>query len=89
MSWKALAKVPGIWAGSRTVSAIFVTGAATEAMSTPWNSSLFSIGTVAWPVMHRIGMESAQAEYRPVTMSVPPGPEVPRHTPMFPAPVRL
>ena len=89
MSWKALAKVPGIWAASRTVTAIFVTGAATEAMSTPWNSSLLSMGTVAWPVMHRIGTESAEAEYMPVIMSVPPGPDVPMHTPMFPAPARL
>ena len=29
-------------------------------------------------------MESAEAEYNPVIMSVPAGPEVPIHTPMFP-----
>lgn len=89
MSWKALAKVPGIWAASRTVTAILVTGATTEAISTAWNSSLWSMGRVAWPVRHRIGMESALAEYRPVTMSVPPGPEVPIHTPMLPAHARV
>ena len=47
------------------------------------------MATLAWPVMHRMGMESAQAEYMPVTMSVPPGPEVPMHTPMFPGTVRV
>ena len=47
MSWKALARVPGTWAASRTVTAIFVTGAAMEEMSTPWNSSLLSMGTLA------------------------------------------
>ena len=36
--------------------------------------------TRAWPVMQRIGMESAEALYKPVTMSVPAGPEVPMHT---------
>ena len=30
-------------------------------------------------------MLSAIAEYRPVIMSVPAGPEVPMHTPMLPA----
>ncbi len=40
-------------------------------------------------MMHRIGIESAEALYRPVTMSVPAGPEVPMHTPMLPALVRV
>jgi hypothetical protein len=39
--------------------------------------------------MHRIGTESAAAEYSPVIMSVPAGPEVPTHTPMLPARVRV
>jgi hypothetical protein len=34
-------------------------------------------------------MESAEAEYNPVIMSVPAGPEVPIHTPMFPAAARV
>ncbi len=34
-------------------------------------------------------MESAQAEYRPVIMSVPAGPDVPMQTPMFPAAARV
>jgi hypothetical protein len=34
--------------------------------------------------MHSMGMLSAMAEYSPVIMSVPPGPEVLMHTPMFP-----
>src|SRR4051812_2308687 len=59
-----------------------------EAMSTAWKSSLCSRATGACPVMHRIGMESPDAEYRPVIMSVPAGPEVPMHTPMLPARVR-
>ena len=54
-----------------------------------WKSSLCSRATGAWPVMHRIGIESADAEYRPVIMSVPAGPEVPTHTPMFPALARV
>ena len=54
-------------------------------MSTAWKSSLCSRATGAWPVMHRIGIESADAEYRPVIMSVPAGPEVPTQTPMLPA----
>ena len=60
-----------------------------EAMSTAWKSSLCSLATGACPVMHRIGIESALAEYRPVTMSVPAGPLVPTHTPMFPARARV
>jgi len=39
--------------------------------------------------MHRIGMLSAMAEYRPVIMSVPAGPLVPMHTPMWPARARV
>ena len=54
-------------------------------MSTAWKSSLCMRARGAWPVMHRMGMRSAMAEYRPVTMSVPAGPEVPMHTPMLPA----
>src|SRR5699024_12820430 len=38
--------------------------------------------------MHSIGIESAHAAYSPVIMSVPAGPEVPTHTPMFPGWVR-
>jgi hypothetical protein len=34
-------------------------------------------------------MESAWAEYRPVIMSVPAGPEVPMHTPMLPGAARV
>ena len=40
-------------------------------------------------MMQRIGIESAAAEYRPVIMSVPAGPEVPMHTPMLPALARV
>lgn len=39
--------------------------------------------------MQRIGIESADAEYRPVIMSVPAGPEVPMQMPMFPAAARV
>ena len=39
--------------------------------------------------MHRIGIESAVAEYRPVIMSVPAGPLVPMQTPMLPAVARV
>ena len=35
--------------------------------------------------MQRIGIESALAEYSPVIMSVPAGPEVPIQTPILPA----
>ena len=66
-----------------------VSGPAMAAMSTAWKSSLCSLATGAWPVMHRIGIESALAEYRPVIMSVPAGPEVPTHTPMLPARARV
>ena len=34
-------------------------------------------------------MESAEAEYSPVIMSVPAGPDVPIHTPMLPATARV
>ena len=34
-------------------------------------------------------MESADAEYNPVIMSVPAGPDVPMQTPMLPAAVRV
>ena len=87
--WNACANTPGTWAGSSTVVAIFVTGAAMDAMSTAWKSSLCSRATGACPVMHRIGIESAEAEYRPVIMSVPAGPEVPTQTPMLPARTRV
>ena len=66
-----------------------MTGLTIDAMSTAWKSSLSSFATGAWPVMHRIGIESADAEYRPVTMSVPAGPDVPMHTPMLPAAARV
>jgi hypothetical protein len=66
-----------------------VTGFAMAAMSTAWKSSLCSRATGACPVMHRMGIESAIAEYSPVIMSVPAGPEVPTQTPMLPALVRV
>ena len=66
-----------------------VSGAAMAAMSTAWKSSLCSLATGAWPVMHRIGIESAEAEYSPVSMSVPAGPEVPTHTPILPERARV
>jgi hypothetical protein len=34
-------------------------------------------------------MESAHAEYKPVIMSVPAGPDVPMQTPMLPARARV
>ncbi len=71
------------------VAAHLVTGAAMEAMSTAWKSSLCSRATGAWPVMHKMGTESAEAEYRPVIMSVPAGPDVPMQTPMLPALARV
>ena len=89
ISWNAFWKVPGTWAGSRTVTAHFETGAAIDAMSTAWKSSLWSLATGACPVMQRIGMESAIAAYRPVIMSVPAGPEVPTQMPMLPALARV
>ena len=58
-------------------------------MSTAWKSSLCSLATGACPVMHRIGIESADAEYSPVIMSVPAGPEVPMQMPMLPALARV
>ena len=45
-----------------TVTAHLATGAAIAAMSTAWKSSLVSRARGAWPVMQRIGMESAEAE---------------------------
>ncbi|MCY1442843.1 hypothetical protein D3C76_1496250 [compost metagenome] len=66
-----------------------VTGLTMLVISTAWKSSLCIRARGAWPVMQRIGMESAEALYRPVTMSVPAGPEVPMHTPMLPALVRV
>ena len=89
ISWKAFWKAPGTWPGSRTVMAILVTGLAMDSMSTAWKSSLCSLATGAWPVMHSIGMESAQAAYSPVIMSVPAGPEVPMQRPMLPSLARL
>ena len=89
MRWKACWNAPGTWAGSSTVIAIFVSGAAIAAMSMAWKSSLWSLATGAWPVMQRMGMESAAAEYRPVIMSVPAGPEVPMQIPMLPAAARV
>jgi hypothetical protein len=59
-----------------------------DSMSTAWRSSLYSRVRGAWPVMHRIGIESALAEYWPVIMSVPAGSLVPMHTPMLPARAR-
>ena len=87
--WNACWNAPGTWAGSSTVIAILVSGAAMAEMFTAWKSSLCSLATGAWPVMHRIGIESAAAEYSPVSMSVPAGPEVPTHTPMLPARARV
>ena len=69
--------------------ASLATGLAMAVMSTAWKSSLCSRATGAWPVMQRIGIESAQAEYSPVIMSVPAGPEVPMQTPMLPARARV
>ena len=45
-----------------TVTAHLVTGAAIAAMSTAWKSSLVSRARGAWPVMQRIGTESAEAD---------------------------
>ena len=87
--WNACWNVPGTCAGSSTVTAILVSGLAIDAMSTAWKSSLCSLATGAWPVMHRIGIESALAEYSPVIMSVPAGPLVPMQTPMLPAAARV
>ncbi len=52
----------GTWAASSTVTAHLVTGRAIAAMSIAWKSSLCSFALGAWPVMHRIGIESAIAE---------------------------
>ena len=60
-----------------------------DSMSTAWKSSLYRRARGAWPVMHRMGMLSALAEYSPVIMSVPAGPEVPMHTPILPAWARV
>ena len=62
MIWNAFWKVPGTCAGSITVTAHLETGLAMDAMSTAWKSSLCSLATGAWPVMQRIGIESAEAE---------------------------
>ena len=72
-----------------TVVAHLLTGLAIAWMSTAWKSSLCMRARGAWPVMHRIGIESADAEYSPVIISVPAGPEVPMHTPMLPAAARV
>src|SRR3954464_1489165 len=82
--WNACWNAPGTCAASYTVVALLVTVRAIEAMSTAWKSSFCSFATGACPVTHRIGIESAHAEYSPVIMSVPAGPEVPMHTPMLP-----
>ncbi|MNN37954.1 hypothetical protein D3C81_1519250 [compost metagenome] len=66
-----------------------VTGLAIDSISTAWKSSLYSRARGAWPVTQRMGIESAQAEYRPVIMSVPAGPEVPTHRPMLPGSARV
>ena len=87
--WKACWKARGTCAGSRTVTAHLVTGLAMLSMSTAWKSSLCSRARGAWPVMHRMGMLSAPAEYRPVIMSVPAGPLVPMQTPILPARARV
>ena len=60
------------------------TGFTISAMLTAWNASLCSIPFRAWPVMQTMGMESPMQVYRPVTMLVPAGPEVPMATPTFP-----
>ena len=65
MRWKAFCEHARHLPGSSTVTAILVSGAAIDAMSTAWKSSLCSRATGACPVMHRIGIESADAEYRP------------------------
>jgi hypothetical protein len=62
MTWKAFWKAIGTWAGSRTVNAHLVTGLAMDWISIAWKSSLCSFARGACPVMHRIGMESAEAE---------------------------
>jgi len=51
----------GTWPGSSTVVAHLVTGLTMLVMSTAWKSSLCRRARGAWPVMHRIGMESALA----------------------------
>ena len=62
MMWKAFWKAIGTSAGSMMVWAHLVTGLAMEAISIAWKSSLSSLARGAWPVMQRIGMESAMAE---------------------------
>ncbi|MCY1229928.1 hypothetical protein D9M72_423190 [compost metagenome] len=89
MMWKACWNTCGTSAGSRTVTAHLVTGLAIDSMSTAWKSSLYRRARGAWPVMQRMGIESAQAEYRPVIMSVPAGPEVPTQTPILPGSARV
>lgn len=89
MRWKACWNTRGTSAGSRTVTAHLVTGLAMLSMSTAWKSSLYRRARGACPVMQRIGIESALAEYRPVIMSVPAGPLVPMQMPMLPARARV
>ncbi|MOA22754.1 hypothetical protein D3C78_1433370 [compost metagenome] len=62
ISWKAFWNTYGTWAGSSTVVAHLATGAAILEISTAWKSSLCRRARGAWPVMQRIGMESAEAE---------------------------
>ena len=61
MTWKACWNTRGTRPGSRTVTAHLVTGLAIDSMSIAWKSSLYSLARGAWPVMHRIGRESAMA----------------------------
>ena len=49
-------------------------------------NSVFTCGKVLDPGAATL---SAEAEYRPVIMSVPAGPLVPMHTPMLPATARV
>ena len=71
------------------MTAHLVTGLAIDSISTAWKSSLYKRALGACPVMHKIGIESALAEYKPVIMSVPAGPDVPMQTPMLPALARV
>ena len=81
---KASRKIHGACSALCTWTAHFVTGLAISTMSTAWNASSCSFVDTAWPVMHRIGTESACAVYRPVIMFVPAGPDVPIATPTLP-----
>jgi hypothetical protein len=86
--WKACWKARGTCAGSRTVTPTW--SPACDGLDVH-RLEVFLVQRArgAWPVMHRMGMLSALAEYRPVIMSVPAGPEVPMHTPMLPALARV